>query len=128
MGIDLIPAQPPRGVSTIQGNFLSPLIQNLVKEYLAEVTQRRKEHPSSAPPEGVGDEVTVMERPSYIDTERADSEHEHEHVDISANQGRVVDVSFPFGRIGLSLSFLHCRILRLLFVLSRPDEDHIVRM
>ena len=81
MGIDLIPAQPPRGVSTIQGNFLSPLIQNLVKEYLAEATQRRKENPGLAPPEGVGedDEFTVMERPSYIDTERADSEHEHEH-------------------------------------------------
>ena len=96
MGIDLIPAQPPRGVSTIQGNFLSPYIQNIVKEYLAEIAQRRKEDPTLGVQEeesaGESDEVTVMERPSYIDAERADSEHEHEHVDISGNEGRLVDV------------------------------------
>jgi 21S rRNA (uridine2791-2'-O)-methyltransferase len=34
IGIDIIPAQPPRGVSTIQGNFLSPAVQNEVKEFL----------------------------------------------------------------------------------------------
>lgn len=34
IGIDLIPAQPPRGVSTIQGNFLSPAIQAEVREYV----------------------------------------------------------------------------------------------
>ena len=94
MGIDLIPAQPPRGVSTIQGNFLSPYIQNIVKEYLAEVAQRQKENPGLAvsEDEGESDEVTVMERLSYIDTERAGSEHEHEHVDITGNEGRLVDV------------------------------------
>ena len=31
VGIDVIPAQPPRGVSTIQGNFLSPTVQEQVK-------------------------------------------------------------------------------------------------
>ncbi|EPE10005.1 ribosomal rna methyltransferase mrm2 [Ophiostoma piceae UAMH 11346] len=36
VGIDLIPAQPPRGVSTIQGNFLSPAVRELVKELLAQ--------------------------------------------------------------------------------------------
>ncbi len=40
VGIDLIPAQPPRGVSTIQGNFLSPAVQATVKQFLAEEALR----------------------------------------------------------------------------------------
>ncbi|OAA54086.1 cell division protein [Niveomyces insectorum RCEF 264] len=35
LGIDLIPAQPPRGVSTIQGNFLSPSVRTMVRDFLA---------------------------------------------------------------------------------------------
>ncbi|CAO1597357.1 2' O-ribose methyltransferase [Xanthoria calcicola] len=34
LGIDVIPAQPPQGVSTIQGNFLSPAVQDEVKKFL----------------------------------------------------------------------------------------------
>lgn len=37
VGIDIIPAQPPKGVSTIQGNFLSPAVQDEVKKFLREV-------------------------------------------------------------------------------------------
>ncbi|KAK3937926.1 ribosomal RNA methyltransferase MRM2 [Diplogelasinospora grovesii] len=40
LGIDLIPAQPPKGVSTIQGNFLSAAVQGLVKEWLVTDAQR----------------------------------------------------------------------------------------
>ena len=36
LGIDIIPAQPPKGVSTIQGNFLSPSVQEEVKKFLRE--------------------------------------------------------------------------------------------
>lgn len=41
MGIDLIPAQPPRGVSTIQGNFLSEEIQREVREYVQDRARGR---------------------------------------------------------------------------------------
>ncbi|KAG9240360.1 FtsJ-like methyltransferase-domain-containing protein, partial [Calycina marina] len=34
VGIDIIPAQPPKGVSTIQGNFLSTEVQNEVKRFM----------------------------------------------------------------------------------------------
>lgn len=37
LGIDVIPAQPPKGVSTIQGNFLSSAVQDRVKIYLREL-------------------------------------------------------------------------------------------
>ena len=41
IGIDIIPAQPPKGVSTIQGNFLSHDIQEAVKDLLREPYKRR---------------------------------------------------------------------------------------
>ncbi|KAK7754015.1 2' O-ribose methyltransferase [Diatrype stigma] len=120
VGIDLIPAQPPRGVSTIQGNFLSPAVQDFVKEYLAEMAQRdrdagpllleaasnrNKDKSSSSNSNGDGgedssDDIFITDRPSYIDAERAESspsssyfqsQHgEHEH--ISEEEGRLVDV------------------------------------
>ncbi|KAI9889900.1 MAG: 2' O-ribose methyltransferase [Vezdaea aestivalis] len=36
VGIDIIPAQPPEGVSTIQGNFLSPSVQADVRQFLSD--------------------------------------------------------------------------------------------
>ena len=41
IGIDIIPALPPKGVSTIQGNFLSPSVQSEVKRFLRESDRGR---------------------------------------------------------------------------------------
>ncbi|KAF2147296.1 uncharacterized protein K452DRAFT_293743 [Aplosporella prunicola CBS 121167] len=41
VGIDVIPAQPPRGVSTIQGNFLSPEVQAEVRAYVQDPERGR---------------------------------------------------------------------------------------
>ena len=41
IGIDIIPAQPPKGVSTIQGNFLSPLVQEEVKKLVRDANRDR---------------------------------------------------------------------------------------
>ncbi|ROW07622.1 hypothetical protein VPNG_06850 [Cytospora leucostoma] len=41
VGIDLIPAQPPRGVTSIQGDFLSPRVRGLVREVVGEQVRRR---------------------------------------------------------------------------------------
>jgi 21S rRNA (uridine2791-2'-O)-methyltransferase len=71
IGIDLIPAQPPRGVSTIQGNFLSTVIQDEVRAYVQdpELGRPRKQI-SSKDEEGLTEEdVDEMER-GYIDIER----------------------------------------------------------
>ncbi|KAK1982626.1 FtsJ-like methyltransferase [Colletotrichum cereale] len=104
LGIDIIPAQPPKGVSTIQGNFLSPDVQDMVKEYLSRAKSRK---PSSLPPsseyEQDGDEddegAVTDDRPSYIDMERAASETTPAEAPPSAadgaeaKKGRLVDVS-----------------------------------
>lgn len=87
IGIDIIPAQPPKGVSTIQGNFLSPGVQQLVKDYLAEFAKPRDPPVPILEPSKEG-EIMVTERQSYIDAERAESV-ESEHLE---NDGRLVDV------------------------------------
>ena len=41
MGIDIIPAKPPKGASAIQGNFLSPAVQEEVKQFLRDPKRGR---------------------------------------------------------------------------------------
>lgn len=41
LGVDIIPAQPPRGVSTIQGNFLSAEVQKYVQDFLRDPRRGR---------------------------------------------------------------------------------------
>jgi 21S rRNA (uridine2791-2'-O)-methyltransferase len=51
VGIDIIPAQPPKGVSTIQGNFLSEGVQAEVKRFLEDPDRGRPIAPLSVPVE-----------------------------------------------------------------------------
>jgi 21S rRNA (uridine2791-2'-O)-methyltransferase len=51
VGIDIIPAQPPKGVSTIQGNFLSERVRSEVKRYLENPNQGRPVPSLSTPVE-----------------------------------------------------------------------------
>jgi 21S rRNA (uridine2791-2'-O)-methyltransferase len=121
VGIDIIPAQPPKGVATIQGNFLSPGVQGLVKQFLLDTARRkaptasRDGPPSSASPasssdrSGEADDATaaqpddedvVEDRPSYIDMERQASLGltDADEADDSAGKQdgrRSVDVSWP---------------------------------
>ncbi|EXU98603.1 23S rRNA methylase domain protein [Metarhizium robertsii] len=86
IGIDLIPAQPPRGVATFQGDFLSPGVQRLVREFIAR---------TGRPVEKVerGEEGETM---SYIDRERRASE-EREGNGTSASVDVVLsDMSAPW--------------------------------
>ncbi|KAF6228346.1 hypothetical protein HO133_008076 [Letharia lupina] len=79
LGIDIIPAQPPKGVSTIQGNFLSPAIQEEVKRFLRESDRGRiKQEPSFIAEEGedqMTEEDLEQSSRSYLELEkRADVE------------------------------------------------------
>ncbi|KAF5002632.1 hypothetical protein FDECE_10563 [Fusarium decemcellulare] len=71
IGIDLIPAQPPRGVATFQGDFLSPSVQEMVKNFILEAHRRppplREENEANLSEEDNNPDVN---RPSYIDMER----------------------------------------------------------
>ena len=58
IGIDIIPAQPPKGVSTIQGNFLSPAVQEEVKKFLREPDRGRIKQEPSFMAQGPEDQMT----------------------------------------------------------------------
>ncbi|KHN96170.1 Ribosomal RNA large subunit methyltransferase E [Metarhizium album ARSEF 1941] len=86
VGIDLIPAQPPRGVATFQGDFLSPGVQRLVKEFIARMGRPAERG------QGEGEAI------SYIDRERRASE-EREGNGTSALVDVVLsDMSAPWDR------------------------------
>ncbi|KAJ5647543.1 hypothetical protein N7490_003915, partial [Penicillium lividum] len=48
LGVDIIPAQPPKGVSTIQGNFLAPEIQAYIQDFLRSPDRGRPRQPGDA--------------------------------------------------------------------------------
>lgn len=61
VGIDIIPAQPPAGVSTIQGNFLSQAVRDEVKKFLYESSRGRVRQQGSLVAADEGDPVTREE-------------------------------------------------------------------
>lgn len=72
VGIDLIPAQPPRGVSTIQGNFLSPAVQAEVRAYVQDpvLGRSRNKLGTAGSNEGYTEEEFKELEQDYIDLER----------------------------------------------------------
>ena len=92
MGVDLLPVQPPKGVSTIQGDFLSPDIQAEIKAFLRDPDRGRVRRPASfeglarqADQGGLEDEATgYLERESQETTldEETDQEHNDKCVDL----------------------------------------------
>ncbi|KLO94027.1 mitochondrial rRNA methyltransferase [Fusarium fujikuroi] len=100
IGIDLIPAQPPRGVATFQGDFLSPVVQEMVKNFILESHQN-----PSIGQETVGSDSSVAEegitvdRPSYLDMERHTGQNEPPASGLEGSSKRIVDVCrFPLSR------------------------------
>ena len=73
IGIDVIPAQPPRGVSTIQGNFLSKSVQDEVKKFIREsspVTGPRETSSEGDEEEGRPAAVVIAESGhGYLDSQ-----------------------------------------------------------
>jgi 21S rRNA (uridine2791-2'-O)-methyltransferase len=77
VGVDIIPAQPPKGVSTIQGNFLSPHVQASIRSFLRDPDRGRTLRPqvyTNIDPEHAGDvAVDAGMARGYIDRERQES-------------------------------------------------------
>ena len=71
IGIDIIPAQPPKGVSTIQGNFLSQAVQDSVKEFLLNPNNgklRQQRMLSEDDGDGISEEELEEQNTSIIDS------------------------------------------------------------
>ncbi|KAF7546155.1 hypothetical protein G7046_g9380 [Stylonectria norvegica] len=153
IGIDLIPAQPPRGVATFQGDFLSPAVQAMVKTFIVDSRARQlaaqqldkakkeeeedeeeaKEQPQHEEEEDVDeDDESVdtedIDRPSYIDMERLATPAKVKSSDAFA--GRLVDVvlsdmSAPWDQIsGFNVNSLSNPYRRLMNTSGNGFRDH----
>jgi 21S rRNA (uridine2791-2'-O)-methyltransferase len=83
VGIDVIPAQPPRGVSALQGDFLSEGVQGLVREFVrewksgeAEESVGEDEDVRSVVERARGNAVAVGEEGKDIATQAGEAEAE----------------------------------------------------
>jgi 21S rRNA (uridine2791-2'-O)-methyltransferase len=108
LGIDIIPAQPPKGVSTIQGNFLSAAVQAEVKDFLSHPGRGRPRQQRVLSTTESGDTLTHAELDDadvgYVDLKRradtddsgtTDSEEDSGHLSRKQKEkaeGRMVDV------------------------------------
>ena len=74
VGIDIIPVQPPPGVSTIQGNFLSQAVRDEVKKFLRESDRGRSRQQKSLAAAKIGDHATQEDLESsrgYFELEKS---------------------------------------------------------
>jgi len=104
LGVDLIPVQPPKGVSTIQGNFLSPHIQAEIKSFLRDPDRGRLRnmHPlftanpselSSTDGAPVDQMKIEEEETGYVDRQHSSTEDESvSGEDEASHQDKTVDV------------------------------------
>lgn len=108
IGIDIIPAQPPKGVSTIQGNFLSRAVQDEVKRFLRDSDRGRLNFSPGSPVESSTagfPEPMIQSHPiDYFELEKnvgsktaisRDQRLEEQHAEENANGPaglRIVDV------------------------------------
>lgn len=105
IGIDVIPAQPPKGVSTLQGNFLSSAVQDELKKFLRDSDRGRSRRERSLVAGSNEDQMTeedLDERSvSYLQLEkRAESDardgttagDESSFVKRGIDEERLVDV------------------------------------
>ncbi|MCJ1252173.1 2' O-ribose methyltransferase [Trapelia coarctata] len=74
IGIDIIPAQPPKGVSTIQGNFLSESVQEEVRNFVRDPQRGRPKQQRFLTEEGLDHPLTEEELETastdYLELER----------------------------------------------------------
>ncbi|RMZ82233.1 hypothetical protein DV738_g1772, partial [Chaetothyriales sp. CBS 135597] len=135
LGVDLIPAQPPKGVNAIQGDFLSPAVQEKIKDFLEDPDRgrpRRSAIPGLVNPhDGAAtardDPLTVDASPrSYLDMERKeggespDSQHIDRCVDVVLS-----DMSAPWELLdGFSKRSISNPYRRLMNTSGNAFRDH----
>ncbi|KAE8334672.1 hypothetical protein BDV24DRAFT_156669 [Aspergillus arachidicola] len=61
LGVDIIPAQPPKGVFAIQGNFLDPSIQAYVQNFLHNPTRDQQHRPGISPHVSLSHEISELD-------------------------------------------------------------------
>ncbi|KAI9683666.1 MAG: 2' O-ribose methyltransferase [Trizodia sp. TS-e1964] len=90
LGIDIIPARPPKGASSIQGNFLSPSVQKEVKAFLQDPNRGRpRVQKLFSSPEAISSSITSEE---FELQNRSPLESEPKPPSQNPSSGYVVDI------------------------------------
>lgn len=94
LGVDIIPAQPPKGVSTIQGNFLAPAVQASIKAFLSDPDRGRTLRPQvySSAKDAETDSVAIDPQLARGYIERGKEDVLAESASEAEHAGRTVDV------------------------------------
>jgi 21S rRNA (uridine2791-2'-O)-methyltransferase len=140
LGVDLIPAQPPKGVSAIQGDFLSEEVQREVRRFVAEDSRGRLRRLASLPASADGTEGSlsseILGEASYVDYERGENAEDEDQLrgDGEEEEYRCVDVvlsdmSEPWEIVdGLYKRTLSNPYYRLMNTSGNPFRDHVGSM
>ena len=92
LGVDLLPAQPPKGVSAFQGDFTSPDIQADIISFLRDPERGRPRRVQVFAEEPITEDALQEVELSYIDKERQSSAHDGEDAEHDEHDDMVVDV------------------------------------
>ena len=148
IGIDIIPAQPPKGVSTLQGNFLSPAVQEELKKFIRDTSHGRTKQDRSILGGSGQDEMTeedlaedslgYLEREkrlgSYIGVQEDKDEDSEAEDQDEEKKGRTVDVvlsdmSEPWAQTdGFWKRSLSNPYYRMMNTSGNPFRDHVGSM
>ncbi|KAK4948713.1 2' O-ribose methyltransferase [Elasticomyces elasticus] len=137
LGIDLIPVQPPKGVSTIQGDFLSPDVQAEIKSFLRDPDRGRLRRPLmfDVPSDGSTDGLLEDAEGGYVEREAhiaaseegesgQESEQEQEHLDKTVDVV-LSDMSEPWDPLdGLYKRSISNPYYRLMNTSGNAFRDH----
>ncbi|KIV83501.1 hypothetical protein PV11_05522 [Exophiala sideris] len=137
LGIDLIPVQPPKGVSTIQGDFLSPDVQAEIKSFLRDPDRGRLRRPLmfDVPSDGSTDGLLNDAESGYVEREahiaaaeegesQGENEQEQEHLDKTVDVV-LSDMSEPWDPLdGLYKRSISNPYYRLMNTSGNAFRDH----
>lgn len=115
IGVDILPCRPPRGVSSIQGNFLSKTVQDQLKLMLADPKLGRAKEPK-----------INLENESYIEMERNSSEEQQTHLQQKFDVDLVLsDMCDPWPQTsGFWLRSINDPYIRLMNTSGNITRDH----
>lgn len=132
VGVDVIPATPPRGVSTFQGDFRSPIVQAGIRKYLLD-PERGRPQPRMllCDEQGAESGVVDMER-GYIDRERM-MEKEDTAIEGEGGSKKTVDVVLsdmcePYQRPATGKRSLDLPHDRMMATSGNKSKDHFGSM
>ena len=92
LGVDLLPAQPPKGVSTFQGDFTSPDIQADIISFLRDPDRGRPRRGQILAEAPITEDALQEVEQSYIDKERQSSAQDRDEDEQDGHDDKVVDV------------------------------------